>query len=214
MLARRHRILDLAPMAKTLRIVEAITIEADEETIATDPTGPVDMEVGTAVHVETVMQESRAVVTVMNDTIAVLVYHQGQMLPAIGILTMSPYSQDDRCGIWRPTTIAANLYKMAVGNSQALDASHDIAAMPEVRGGAKILEVMVGIVEDRVKTGLPAHEGDPCVVLEMAQEMAREREYLDAWVTTDETTVATTATLRESGGAMLLRCRQTTGTRG
>lgn len=213
-LAHRPLIIDLAPTAKTLRIVEAIMIAADEETIATDPTGPIGMEAGTAVHVETAMQESRAVVTVMKDMIAVLVYYQGQMQPVIEILTMSQYSQDDRCGIWRPTTVAASLYKMAVGNSQALGASHGIVVMPEVKEGARIPEVMVVVVEDRVKNGPPAHGGVPCVVRETAREMVREREYLGAWATNDETTVATTATLRGSGGAMLLRCRQTTGTRG
>lgn len=67
---------DLVPMAMNLRIVEANMIEADEETIATDPIDLAGMEVENVLHGETVMQESYAVVTGMNDTIAVLVHHR------------------------------------------------------------------------------------------------------------------------------------------
>lgn len=206
---------DLDPTAMTPRPAEVNTIEADEETIATNPTGLVGMEAGTAAHAETVMPEKRVVERVTNDMIAVRGWLQGQMLPAIGILTVSQYSLDDRCGTWRPTTATGNLYKMVVGNNQALVASHDTAARAGVKQEVKMRGVKVATVADPVKIGPATREEDQCAAREKDQEMARVREHRDAWATTDETTVATTETLlRGSGGAMCLRCRQTTGTRG
>lgn len=103
---------------------------------------------------------------------------------------------------------------METGNSRALDASRDTAAMPEEREEEKILEVMVVTVADPVKIGLVAREEVQCEVLETAQEMALEGRNRDAWVTNDGIIVATTGILPESEGAMCLNCHQTTGTRG
>lgn len=140
------------------------------------------------------------------------------MLPATGILTMSPSSRDGRCENRPATTAVGNLCKMVTGTSPALVVNHDTAAMSEVREEVKLLEATVVTVVGLVKIGPAAHEEDRCefqeMVQEMVQEMAHEREDRDVWVTTDETLVATTGTLRGSGGAMSLRCRQTTGTRG
>lgn len=67
---------ELDPMAMTFRTAEVNTIEADEGTTARDPTDLAVTEAETVVHGETVMQESRAVGTAMNDMIAALVHHQ------------------------------------------------------------------------------------------------------------------------------------------
>lgn len=83
------------------------------------------------------------------------------MLPAIGTLTMSQYSLEDRCGTWGPTTPTGIKHKTAIGNSPALDASHDTEAMPEVRHEATMHEVTVATVADLAKTGPEAaHEED------------------------------------------------------
>lgn len=151
---------DLDPTAMTPRTAEVNTIEAAEENTATNPTGLVGMEAGTAVHAETVTREKRGEERVTNDMIAVRGWLQGQMLPAIGILTVSPYSLGDRCGTWRPTTATGNLYKMVVGNNQALDASHDTAARAGVKQEVKMLGVKAATVADLVKIGPATHEED------------------------------------------------------
>lgn len=67
---------DLDQMARTRPTAEVNTIEADEEIIVINLTGPVVTEAGNAAREETAKPESHAVVKVMNDMIAVMACYQ------------------------------------------------------------------------------------------------------------------------------------------
>lgn len=86
------------------------------------------------------------------------------MLPATGILTMSPYSQDGQCGTRQPTIATGNLYRTAAGNNQVLAESHDIAAMPEAKEEVKMRGAIAAIVAGLEKIGPAVHEEGQCEV--------------------------------------------------